>query len=195
MKKSAYIIIIILLVVVIFQGLFIYNTDCECECDTFDTAAFIATLPIVYPDTMYVPVHDTVYKNINHVKTIEIEVPKDIDSLEVAKAYFTSYIVTDTILNDTNGLIVVDDSVSMNKIQKRTIKPMKLFPSYKVVTVEKKQEPKNSFYLGFGVNGNYNRLGASANMMLCHKNGTAYSLGYDFLNKEININIYWKIKF
>ena len=194
MKIAPYIVIIILMAILMLQRT--CKTEMTCpECDEFDTTAFIQTLPIKYKDTtVYVPKPYTVYKDTG--KIIKVEVPADIDSFAIATAYFSESIITDTILNDTNGIIVVNDVISENEIKERYIYPKTLYPHYKIVTgtIGEDYEEKIKLFAGFGVIGGVNRFGFSANILLKTKKDAAYGLSYDIINKDIAFSMYWKLK-
>ena len=165
------------------------------ECIEFDTTGFIASLPIVYKDTtIYVPEPYAVYKDTGSV--IEVEIPADIDSLAIAKAYFSEWMLTDTILNDTNGIIVINDVISQNSIKERFIYPKTLYPHYKIVTqtIREDYKEKTKVFVGIGANGSMNRFGFSGNVLLKTKNDAVYGLSYDIINKDIAFSMYWKLK-
>ena len=166
------------------------------ECPSFDTTAFIKTLPVKYKDTIiYKPYQVIIYKDTGSTKYIEV--PVGIDSLEIAKAYFSWRVSKDTILNDTNGLIVVTDTITQNEIYNRTIFPKTIFPQYKLVTttIIKKEELKNIFLLGGGVTGNAQSVGFSVGAGLLNKKRQILLGSYDLLRKEIQIQYYIPIRF
>ena len=188
--------VILFLVIVIAIQSFIWNLhECEVvECPEFDTVAFLATIPVEYKDTtIYVPVHDTVYNDTGSV----VLIPQDIDSLAVATAYFSEIIVIDTILNDSNGIIVINDTISRNRIKSRQIKPKTLYPSYKIITKTIKEPcvERVKLYAGMSAIGSMNRFGIAPSILLETRKGIIYGASYDLINKDVIVSVYWKIKF
>ena len=195
MKQIPYIIILVLVAIIVLQRVFTPTVECP-ECIEFDTSAFIATLPIDYKDTtVYVPQPYPVHHYNDTGSIVEVEIPANIDSLEVALAYFSEWVLNDTILNDTNGLIVVNDTISQNRIKSRSIYPKTIYPHYKIVTKTKPSIDKVKFFAGFGVSGNMNTFGMNASVLLKTKKDALYSISYDVINKDIALTMYWKLKF
>jgi len=197
MLRTARNTIIVVLMIVLSLSLFFNYRGTQHECPTFDTTGFINSLPIEYPDTVYVPTHitNTIIDTVHHftVQQDTVEIPQDIDSLQIALAYFSTNIAIDTLLNDTNGLIVITDTISRNRIKKRVVSPMVLYPKYKIVTIEKDKDFKPSLWVGAGINGNQHRMGFTVSGLVELKRGLKYGVGYDILNKEIEFSVYKKI--
>jgi len=179
----------------------------------FDTANFVKSLTINLKDTVYVPVLDSIkekelrelkneYKERNpKIKLIEITVPKIIDSAEVAREYYSTWMGSDTIVNDSNALIVVTDIISQNQIMQRRVFPKKFFPKVKIVTkiVYKPCVPKFGIKAGFGIGIRkiadiHYGLGISGKVRIITKKGKDYGVSYDFLNKYAEFSIYWTIR-
>lgn len=172
------------------------------ECPEFDTSGFIASLSITYSDTIdYIPIHDTItiYDTVNHYHNTEttVEIPANIDSLEVARSYYTEWMVKDTILFDSNGIIVVTDWISQNRIQKRRVYPKILYPHYKIVTktVKKPCVPRFKLKVGFGVGGWENKFGASIKALAVTKTDKVYGISYDPINKYAEVSAFFTIRF
>ncbi len=194
--KPVYLVIIVLVVIILLQRACQPTQEVCPECPQFDTTGFIASLPILYPDTVveYVPKPYIVYKDKE--KQVIVEVPADIDSLEIAQSYFTKWVLQDTILNDTNGLIVINDVLWMNKIVSRMISPKEIYPHYKVVTktVTKPYIPRFKMYIGGGIGGWKDKFGASAKVLFQTKKDHVYGLSYDPIQHYAEGSMYWKIK-
>lgn len=62
----------------------------------------------------------------------------------------------------------------------------------RIDSVESKSKFKNRFYLGTGI-GYGENLSLNANILFVHKKNKAYSLSYNFLNKDKSFNIYFKL--
>ncbi|MCP4974265.1 MAG: hypothetical protein GY914_11445, partial [Prochlorococcus sp.] len=124
------------ILVLLMIGVSIYSyslgkKSVECARPRTDTTTIYGN--ITYSDTIYTPKqyvleNDTILDTLHHYRVDTVVVPTVIDTLEVIKGYYESVIAIDTILDDTNGFIVIADSISKNRIQSRTINSMKLYP-------------------------------------------------------------------
>jgi len=147
---------------------------------------------IPYPDTTYIPVHHYSDTGSTHF----VEIPANIDSLAVAIAYFDILNITDTILYDTNGTVIIYDIISMNRIQSRVVKKV-FYPSYVVVTETYTipEKPRNLFYLGAGVGGWNDHFGVSLMASLVNKKKQIWGISYDPLNKDFRVSLQLPIRF
>lgn len=195
--NPAYFVIAVLVVIIVLQRACHREVDCP-ECPTFDTSAFVATLPIDYNKdcVIYKPQYYPVYEYRDTGSTRYIPVPSNIDSLAVVEAYFTRNVVQDTIINDSNAFIVINDVVWMNEIQTRLVFPKVIRPHLKTVTktVFKPVEPRTKVYIGFTIGAGLNQFGAGAGALLQTKRDHVYGLTYDPFNKYGQFSVYWKIK-
>jgi hypothetical protein len=82
----------------------------------------------IYKDTLIL--HDTIYK---------------FDTVKIYNDYYTKYFYSDTILNDSNGFVLIKDTIYQNSIYSRT-SDVKIHNIIKTITY-----PKPSFYIGGGV--------------------------------------------
>lgn len=195
--KPVYLVIMVLVGIIIFQRACQYEPKPCPEQEAFDTSAFIASLPVYYKDTtVYKPKPYPVYYYTDTGSTKRVEIPANIDSFAVAEAFFQTWILQDTILNDTNGLIVVSDIISKNKIQSRVVSPKIIYPHYKFVTktVTQACQPRFKVFVGGGLGGWVDKFGASAKVLFQTKQDRIYGISYDPINKFAEGSIYWKIK-
>ncbi len=199
LTKHPYKVIIAVLVIIIVLQMSCSPDVKPCpECDTFDTTAFIATLPIKYVDTnSYIPtpIPEPIYIKGD---VVEKTIPADIDSLAVAQAYYASWRLRDTILNDTNGFIVINDLISQNQIMERFIFPKEIYPHFKIVTETKYRirPPKTKVFIGFGLMYSAgNNPSMSANIALVTKKDLLLGMGFDPFTKTADVRMYWKLKF
>jgi len=148
----------------------------------------------IYGDTIYTLQHIYHYKDTG--STQFVEVPLNIDSLAVAIAYYTEWVVSDTILKDTNGLIIITDLLSRNRIQSRRVYK-EFYPNYIQVTkvIHLDPIPRNILYIGFGVNGWTDKMGVTAEISLLNKRGRIWNASYDPLNNIIGLSTQWPIRF
>ena len=120
-------------------------------------------------------------------------IPKGIDSLAVAMAYFAVRNGNDTIVNDDRYLISMRWAVTENK------------PTFFQPTIVNKQpttiishtlieKPRNKVFVGVGVGGSPNSFGIAPSLALFTKRENLYTASYDVLNKDFYITFYYKIK-
>jgi hypothetical protein len=152
-----------------------------------DTVVEIEPQP--YPVEVYKPQY--VYKDTGSTKFIY----KDVDTMDVLKDYFTRKVVIDTILSDSNGLIVVSDVLHRNAIESRA-KAITLNDRTIYVHTVEKYKPRLKVFAGFGLGYGWkdNNPSLSGNIMLLNKKDNAYQLDYDVLNHSVRFSMYWKIR-
>ncbi len=153
---------------------------------------------ITYTDTVYTPTqyiynNDTIH--LHHYKVDTIRVPLYIDTNAVIADYYSSVYAVDTILNDTNGFIVVEDSISMNRIQRRSISSMKLYPKVTKVTKYKEKKFRRSYFGGIGVVGNERSLGLNIQLGVLYNPDLLVVTAYDVIRKDFSVGLYWRIHF
>ena len=154
-------------------------------------------------------------KYITRVETVQVEVPIDVDSLEIVKKYFTTYQVKDTLQltydfpkNVTDSLGnkpspnlgwgVITDKISQNQITSRDIEWNFKIPTIYNTTIVK-ELPKTKIFWGIGMGFDkinfVNHVGA--NLLINTKCDKLYNFGVGVdINKTpfLNASIYWKIK-
>ena len=187
MKKIPWSIIAVLLVIIFLQRECTHETPC-----TKTTQTLIDTIhdTIPYPVVRYLP--KLIYKDTGSVKWKT----QPVDTPAILQAFFERHFYKDTLLNDTNALIVVSDTISQNKIIYRS--PFfRIYPHIvrQTTTIRQKAPNRRKIFLGIGTGRNINRFGLSANMLYITKKEQAYSFSYDVLNKSFYVGMYWKIKF
>jgi hypothetical protein len=157
-------------------------------------------------DTVYqeieVEVPTYVPEYITKIETVEVEIPANVDSLQIIKDYFSKYEVKDTLLLEGLGKGYITDIISQNKIESRNIKW-----DYKIPTVLDtkivKELPKNQLYLGLNTNFDkanvINSVGVGA--ILKTKRNRIYQLNSGVSNSitgetqpYVGGGLYWKIK-
>lgn len=110
--------------------------------------------------TKYIPVTKTIYKTDS---IVEYELV-NVDTSEILKDYFATRYYSDT-QSVQYGKIVINDSVTKNRIASRSIILNQLIPEVtKTVTVRDKQ--RNQIYFGLSGAGNNDNIYAGASLML-----------------------------
>jgi len=192
-----------LILVLLMVGISIYSYNLgkkSVECLKAITDTTTIYKDITYRDTIYTPKqyvseNDTIFDTLHHYRIDTIVLPTVIDTLEVIKGYYESVIAIDTILNDTNGFIVIADSISKNRIQGRTINSMKLYPRVTKVTKYRDREFKKSYFGGVGIVGNERSLGLKVELGVLYNPNTLFTASYDIIRGDFSTGIYWKLNF
>ena len=178
MKNIPYIFILALLAYIVFLR----------EC-TPPPKPIIETKIVYQVDSVYIPKVDTLH--MVHMDTLYIDsliyntiIHEQIDTIYILRDYFTKYYYTDTIRNDSQALIVINDTLYRNRIKSR-YSQIKLFAE--------KPTLKNNFYIGGGITGGVDRLGLTVNGAMMTKRKKLYTASYDLINKEVSLSLYIKI--
>lgn len=186
MKTAPWIIIILLL------GVIFLLRECApvpdpCDCPEVDTVTVVQVDSVAYPVTSYVPkiVYKTQYINLN----------LPVDSAAVVAAFMELNYYNDTLVNDSNAFVRVEDTVGFNRIIWRQ-KTVRIFPRtiYTTQIVSKLADPQRKLFVGLGVGRSPESFGLAPSVLYISKRETAYSLHYDVLNKDFYFTAYFKIK-
>jgi len=119
-------------------------------------------------DTIWKIKTDTIIKTVKEISVIHMPVPADpqyhpSDNIDTCKVRFdkllkdmlTKRVYADTLKLDSLGTIVINDTVFMNKLGKRTkIYDYKIPLVTKTVTITKHAEPRRQLYIGGNIFGN-----------------------------------------
>ncbi len=197
------ILVILLIGVVVFQQCG-RQTETPAEIisvDGKDYELLKHTVDTVYEE-MQIEVPTYVPEYITKIETVEVQIPTNVDSLQIIKDYFSKYEVKDTLLLEGLGKGYITDIISQNKIESRNIKW-----DYKIPTVLDtkivKELPKNQLYLGLNTNFDkanvINSVGVGA--ILKTKRDRIYQLNSGVSNSitgetqpYVGGGLYWKIK-
>ena len=167
-----------------------------------------------------VEVKKYVPKYIDRVVEKIVEIPADVDSLKIIEAYYSTYIVKDTLKldyefapeividsigtkpNPTLGFGIVTDEISQNEIITRSIKWNFQVPTiYNTKVV--KELPKRVFYYGVGAGFDQTNFINNAKFSILYKDKQDKMWGLDIgalnvnstLQPYIGGTMYWKISF
>lgn len=186
MKSIPYIIITILLLALFLQHKYAPESKTKIDIQT--------TTDTVY-DTIFNTIHHFIPKLIYADTGITKWRWHPIDTNQIFADYFARHFYVDTLLNDSNALIVILDTVSQNHIIYR--KPqITLYPKTIKQTslVEVSQPTSNKVYLGMTIGRNPNQFSLAPSIMLQSKR-SVYSLSYDILNKDLYVGFHWQLSF
>ena len=177
------------------------------------------TVDTVFVDKI-VEVKKYIPKYITKIETVRVEVPADVDSLQIVEDYYSKYIVKDTLdltyefdptitidsigtkPNSTLGFGILTDTISQNQIVSRDIKWNFQIPTIYDTKIVK-ELPKRQFYYGLGLGFNKTDFVNSAKFGILYKDkkDKVYGLDLGVLNVNNNVSpylggsIYWKLSF
>jgi len=159
-KYFSVIIILVLVIIILLQR--------SCNGKTIVNTPTIETKI----DTIWKVKHDTVINTVKQTKVIHVPVPEDpkfhpSDDIDTCKTrfnkllteYLTKRVYKDTLKLDSLGTIVINDTVFMNALGKRTkIYDYKIPFVTKTVTITKHADPRRQLYIGGNLFGNNNNI-------------------------------------
>jgi len=157
----------------------------------------VETKETVKWDTIKIPEITYVPKWKTKIVRVTDTIPKDIDTMEILKDYYAKYFYTDTLDIDSIGNIVINDTITQNKIFARKPKVNIQIPTITKEIVITKVISEREFYYGVGLQGStdqLNYLGGEFLYRTKKKNAYGVSLGInqDF-SPIIGGKVYWKI--
>lgn len=169
-------------------------------------------------DSVPYPVHDTIPVEVEvevpveipvEVKVpFEVQVIQPVDTANILKVFFAKNKISETITLPNNvGTLVLDETVTENKVVERNISNSKIKKQIVIDTLRIPEEPKNKFYYGFNFSMNkpdfVNSIGFGA--MMKTKEDKIYRIDVG-LNNRVTDNtigrftpyigggVYWKIR-
>ena len=185
-------ILIVVLLIIIFL-----MRECSGTTDNGNGGGKIDTTVIetVKWDTLRIP--EVTYVPKWRTKYVTKTVPTDVDTAAILKDYYSLYYYSDTLEIDSIGNIVINDTVTQNKIVSRTPKVSISIPTItKEITINNYINNRE-FYYGFGIQGTTNQMNfIGGDLMYRTKKKTAYGLSFG-INQNfapvIGGRMYWKI--
>jgi hypothetical protein len=169
------------------------------------------------PTTTVITETDTVYDTVRIVsnvyvpipgETIYVNPPVNIDCEAMAIDYYSQKKYTDTLINDTSALIIVNDIISQNIISQRRYEFINRRPTIintmTIINTYDTCKQCKKFNLGFGgfigvrpeINseGVESFLGFGPSIILTTNKKSSYGVSYDVLNNIGEFSLYWNIK-
>lgn len=145
-------------------------------------------------DTLKIP--EVTYVPRWRTKFIHDTIPADVDTADILKDYFASYYYSDTLKLDSLGNIVLNDTISQNKIVSRNRINNIIIPTVTKEITIKEYINRRELYYGLGLQGTTNELNfLGADLMYRTKKNTAYGLSLGInqnLAPVIGGRMYWK---
>ncbi len=127
--------------------------------------------------------------------TIEVEKIVEVDTTSIIKEYLEKFVYIDTIMIDTIGFVVIEDTIFKNEITYRNPTINIEIPNKTVNIIEKLNE--REFYVGLGTRttmNNYTWMGLEGVMR--SKKGNTFLLGIGTDNNNnfsLGGSVHWKI--
>jgi len=187
MKKAPWLIIGTLLIVIFLQRIWLPSQKVPKGSQTetiYDTIH--DTVP--YPVTRYVP--KPVYKDTGSIKWKWHKV----DTTAILKDYYSRHYYIDTLANDSIALIIIQDTVSRNRIISRQ-KRLTFYPRTIKETTIRKIPNRRKLFVGLSIGRNPKQFALSPSILYTSRKDNAYAFSYDVLNHDIYLSMYWKLKF
>jgi len=146
------------------------------------------SIPYAVPE--YVP--QLIYKDTGSTQWRD----RLIDTAAILAEFFAKNFYRDTIVNDSTGLFVLEDTLHQNKIWSRKITGEAYSRTfYETTTITDPYIPKNKYFFGIGAGGSLNKFDFSGDLMFQNKKDNVISLSYEVLSQEVWLKSFWKIKF
>ena len=161
-------------------------------------------------DTVTVPHDSLIYKKGKTIKitnTIHDTIPKDVDSLEILKNYYTKFVYSDSVIfKDSMGRAYIIDTIFKNSILSRKWDYHIISKTIKDVTVVK-TPPTNQLYIGVSMGFDQVNFinSVTPSLIFKTKKDNIYQLGVGVFGISSNgtttlrpylmVGRYWKIKF
>jgi hypothetical protein len=169
----------------------------QCDGEKPVVKTIVETKETVRWDTVRVPEVTYVPKWQTKIVRVTDTIPQDIDTMEILKDYYVKYFYSDTLDIDSIGNIVINDTITQNKIFARKPKVNIQIPTITKEIVITKIINEREFYYGVGLQGStdqLNYLGGEFLYRTKKKNAYGVSLGInqDF-SPIIGGKVYWKI--
>ena len=140
---------------------------------------------------VYVPKWNTK----NELEDELASIMQDIDTVSILKDYYSKYVYSDTVSLDSFGNIVINDTITENKIVFRKIKPNIYIPTTTIT--RDSLISRNEFYYGIGLAANkqsFNYIGGE--LLFRSKKKKVLGVGVGLNNQlqpVVSARIMWKI--
>jgi len=143
---------------------------------------------------VYVPKYQT--RIVTKTETDTIVLKTKIDTLEILKDYYSKYVYRDTLQLDSLGYIVINDTITQNKIFSRDFDNSQILIPTKTITNEIYLNNRE-FYGGISLGGTSSQINFISGDLLYKtkkKNIYGVGLGVDQELKPIIVGrLYWKL--
>lgn len=187
------IIIVILFIVILLMRQCSGSKNIEPIEEKVVTKVEIVRDTIELEKTVYVPKWRT--KIETKYDTTYVDVPADVDTLDILKDYYSKYEYIDTLFLDSLGYVVLTDTITQNTILKRSqrlniVIPTKIIDNTLYIN-------NREFYTGFGVRTNGQNISwMGLEGVMRSKKGNTFILGVGTDNENnfsLGGSVHWRI--
>lgn len=158
----------------------------------------VETETVIEYDTVHIERTEYVPKYYETIVTVTDTVPASVDTLSILKDYYTKISYQDTIALDTLGYIVLNDTITQNRIYSRAIDPSIQIPIITNTIKETIYINNRELYAGPVVNFNSNGVNfVGGSLLLKDKLGHNFysSIGFDRdFNVTYQVGVNWKLQ-
>lgn len=176
-RTIPWILSVILLLVIIGQHIFYTNKTPK----TITVTDSVILKPDSIPYSVTVPAPYPVFKDTGSA-WIQI-IRTEVDTFAIIRDYLIKNYYHRVFKDDSSALVIVDDTVSMNKLHKAKFTFMNRRAER--VLHETKIYPDRLF-LGGSINSDFEKVGLGMNATYIHDN-SEYSVEWDFINKTYQV--------
>lgn len=149
----------------------------------YDSVRVVDSIPYPEPYEVITTLWDTVYKY------------RDVDTAAILRDYFTIKVYEDTLVNTSDLLVTLKDSVHQNRLWGERVVNYKNFRPVDAEIDVECPEIRNKWFIGGTVLGTKTKFGAGPAFGLVTKRDNLYTYSYDVINNTHNASMYWKISF
>jgi hypothetical protein len=180
------------LLIIVLVAIIIFMRSCP-------KSSNLSPKTIVNTTIEYIPVIETIPEYIPQWREkLEIRVDTfqiPIDTTAILIDYYSKYFYKDTLKVDTLGYVIINDTITQNKILSRVVVNNFNIPK---ITIEKTTYINNrEFYLGVGLQGTKEQLNyVGSELLFRTRNSQIYGIGIGMDNNfqpTLKGGIYWKL--
>lgn len=153
---------------------------------------------LVASDTTFLP-GDTVLTEIEVDRPYPVYrervIPGRIDTVKIIEEFFTRYFYSDTIMEDSNFIAVINDTLFGNQIISRKFFHQNLRQTAVIINNTLLNPPRLKLFVGGFVSGNMTAgLGAGGSLHLLTKKDLLFNYGFDALQMRHQAGVAFKVR-
>ena len=151
------------------------------DCPQVQTETVYVYDTVMITKTDYVPVPETIIKNIY--------IPANIDTAKIIETYFSTLHYSDTLIDDTTALIIVKDSISENRLFSRSWEFQNRQP-VQIITTVNQVNSKLRIGVGACISAGNTNFGFAPSVIIS-KNKSNFTISYDLVQKNGGVGYYY----
>ena len=189
-KNIQNVLIVVLVIIILFTRACSGNKNNQTIPDPITITKTVTKWDTLKIDSLvYVPKWRT------KVNTVHDTILADVDTAEILKDYYSTYVYTDTLSLDSLGSIVINDTISKNSILFRDVQPNIFIPTTTITNTIYLN--KREFFGGVSVGSTPTAIqNLNGELLFVNKKRQAYGIGVGINNTFMPIytlRMYWKI--